>query len=44
MNREEIYNQVIQEYSNLQYLYEGDELQNVINKIVDLKLMSPFNN
>lgn len=35
MDREEIYNEVIQEYSHLQYEYEGDELQDKINEIVD---------
>jgi len=35
MNREDIYNEVIQDYSHLQYEYEGDELQNKINEIVD---------
>ena len=35
MNREEIYNQIIQEYSHLQYEFEGDELQDKINEIVD---------
>ena len=39
MNREEIYNEVIQDYSHLQYKYEGDELQDKINEIVD-KIMS----
>jgi len=34
-NREEIYNEVIQTHSELQYKYEGDKLQNEINKIVD---------
>ncbi len=34
-DREEIYNEVIQDYSELQYKYEGDELQDEINKIVD---------
>jgi hypothetical protein len=38
MNREEIYNQVIQEYSHLQYEFEGDKLQDEINKIIDNKL------
>ena len=32
---EEIYNQVIQNYSHLQYEYEGNELQDKINEIVD---------
>ncbi len=35
MNREDIYNEVIQDYSHLQYKYEGDELQDKINEIVD---------
>jgi|TARA_R110000824_G_scaffold224493_1_gene412136 hypothetical protein len=35
MDREEIYNQVIQDYSHLQDEYEGDELQDKINEIVD---------
>ena len=35
MNREDIYNEVIQDYSHLQYEYEGDELQDKINEIVD---------
>tara|TARA_R100001530_G_scaffold1848_2_gene3150 strand:- start:361 stop:651 length:291 start_codon:yes stop_codon:yes gene_type:complete len=34
-NREEIYNQVIQEYSHLQNEFEGDELQDKINEIVE---------
>jgi len=34
-DREEIYNEVIQNYSELQYKYEGDELQDKINEIVD---------
>jgi hypothetical protein len=34
-DREEIYNEVIQDYSELQYKYEGDKLQDEINKIVD---------
>ena len=33
--RDEIYNEVIQEYSHLQYELEGDELQDKINEIVD---------
>ena len=37
-DREEIYNQVIQEYSHLQYEFEGDKLQDEINKIIDNKL------
>jgi hypothetical protein len=35
MDREEIYNQVIQDYSHLQDEYEGDELQDKINEIVN---------
>ena len=35
MTREEIYNEVIQDYSHLQYELEGDELQDKINEIVD---------
>ena len=38
MNREELYNEVIQEYSHLQYFYEGDELQDKINDIIDENL------
>lgn len=34
-DREEIYNEVIQNHSELQYKYEGDKLQDEINKIVD---------
>lgn len=34
-DREEIYNEVIQNYSELQYKYQGDELQDKINEIVD---------
>lgn len=34
-DREEIYNEVIQEHSELQYKYQGDELQDKINEIVD---------
>ena len=34
-DREEIYNEVIQDYSELQYKYESDKLQDEINKIVD---------
>ncbi len=33
--RDEIYNEVIQDYSHLQYQLEGDELQDKINEIVD---------
>jgi len=35
IDREEIYNEVIQNYSELQYKYEGDELQDKINEIID---------
>jgi len=35
MDREDIYNEVIQNYSELQYKYKGDKLQDEINKIVD---------
>ncbi len=35
MTRDEIYNEVIQDYSHLQYELEGDELQDKINEIVD---------
>ena len=35
MNRNKIYNEVIQDHSHLQYKYKGDELQNKINEIVD---------
>jgi len=34
-DREEIYNEVIQEHSELQYKYQDDELQDKINEIVD---------
>ena len=34
-NRDDIYNEVIQDYSHLQYEFEGDELQDKINEIVD---------
>ncbi len=34
-DREKIYNELIQDYSELQYKYEGDILQDEINKIVD---------
>ena len=34
-SREEIYNEVIQTHSELQYTYEGNKLQDEINKIVD---------
>ena len=36
--REEIYNEVIQEYSDLQYHYSGDELQDKIGEIVEERL------
>ena len=35
MTRDELYNEVIQDYSHLQYELEGDELQDKINEIVD---------
>ena len=35
MTRDEIYNEVIQDYSHLQYELEGDKLQDKINEIVD---------
>ena len=35
MDREDLYNEVIQDYSELQEQYEGDELHEEINKIVD---------
>ena len=35
IDREEIYNEVIQEHSELQYKYKGDELQDKINEIID---------
>ena len=38
--RDEIYNEVIQDYSHLQYELEGDELQDKINEIVDKILQS----
>ena len=34
-NKEEIYNEVIQNHSELQYKYKGDKLQEEICKIVD---------
>ena len=34
-NRDDIYNEVIQDYSHIQYELEGDELQDKINEIVD---------
>jgi len=33
--REEIYNQVIQDWSELSKIYEGDQLQYIIELIVD---------
>tara|TARA_Y100000401_G_scaffold101888_1_gene91778 strand:- start:2 stop:145 length:144 start_codon:yes stop_codon:yes gene_type:complete len=33
--REEIYNQVIQDWSELSEIYEGDQLQYIIELIVD---------
>ena len=39
-NRDDIYNEVIQDYSHLQYEFEGDELQDKINEIVDKILQS----
>ena len=42
MDREEIYNEVIQDYSHLQYEYEGDELQDKINEIVDEILQTKY--
>ena len=42
MDREEIYNEVIQDYSYLQYEYEGDELQDKINEIVDKILQTKY--
>ena len=33
--REEIYNEVIQDYSELQYKYTEDELQDKISEIVE---------
>jgi hypothetical protein len=44
MNREEIYNEVIQDYSHLQYKYDGDELQDKINEIVDEILQTKYDN
>ena len=35
MTRDEIYNEVIQDYSHLQYELEGDELQDKINEIIE---------
>jgi len=40
MNREDIYTEVIQDYSHLQYKYKGDELQDKINEIVDKVLQT----
>ena len=37
--REEIYNQIIQEESHLQYEYEGDELQDIIMDMVEERIM-----
>ena len=37
--REEIYNDIIQEHSELQYEYEGDELQDIISEMVDERIM-----
>lgn len=42
MNREDIYNEVIQDYSHLQYEYDGDELQDKINEIVDEILQTKY--
>ena len=39
-DREDLYNEVIQDYSHLQYELEGDELQDKINEIVDKILQS----
>ena len=41
-NRDDIYNEVIQDYSHLQYEFEGDELQDKINEIVDKILQSKY--
>tara|TARA_R100001224_G_C3972539_1_gene133006 strand:+ start:447 stop:590 length:144 start_codon:yes stop_codon:yes gene_type:complete len=35
MDRDDIYNQVIQDYSELSLIYEGDTLQYIIDLIVD---------
>ncbi len=35
MTRDELYNEVIQDYSHLQYELEGDKLQDKINEIID---------
>ena len=37
--REEIYNQIIQEESHLQYEYEVDELQDIIMDMVEERIM-----
>ena len=37
--REEIYNDIIQEHSELQYEYEGDELQDIISEMVEERMM-----
>ena len=37
--REEIYNDIIQEESHLQYEYEGDELQDIIMDMVEERIM-----
>lgn len=41
--REVIYNQVIQNYSELEEEFEGDELQNKINEIVDREINEIIN-
>ncbi len=41
-NRDDIYNEVIQDYSHLQYEFEGDELQDKINEIVDEILRTEY--
>ena len=38
MTRDELYNEVIQDYSHLQYELEGDKLQDKINDIIDENL------
>lgn len=40
--REEMYNQVIQDHSELGYKYYGDELQDKINEIVDIELKKRY--
>tara|TARA_R100001129_G_scaffold79554_1_gene54049 strand:- start:69 stop:188 length:120 start_codon:yes stop_codon:yes gene_type:complete len=35
MDRDDIYNQVIQDYSELSLIYEGDTLQYIVDLIVD---------